>query len=180
MWKKSKSDSKKKKKVNGIYYLEINTDTLIPIIAFLFLLFISGFAIAGLLDHAFVDEMENAFYKKSMDVTSPEECKNLSLEETARCLNAYVIDIYNYTVRSEQLYTGDEGSIEDIIENGGDCYDYTMIYKKYFEELGFYTERPSIKSPSQRTGHTFLIVWDEDFTGYCHMDMRNYHCYRSL
>ena len=104
------------------------------------------------------------FSKKVNNFT---ECANFSLEKTAYCLRGYVKGFYNYTIREDT-----EKTFEDIKENGGDCYDWTMLYKSMAESLGFKTK--VIKFYTNNSGHIFLIMYDN--SGYCEIDELNVNC----
>lgn len=107
---------------------------------------------------------------------SIEDCQNKSLSETAYCLRDYVETFYNYTERDERDYIGNQGSLEDVKLNGGDCHDYTFLYQEMFDQLDFKTEKVSIFPDDNSGGHTFLVVWDKNLTGYCNIDMLNIDC----
>lgn len=92
------------------------------------------------------------------------QCENLLLEETRDCLREYISTFYNYTIRSDEIRT-----IEDIKENGGDCYDYNKLYERLGKELGFDTFSFRIKMGDDF--HRIAIITDEN--GYCLMDQRH-------
>lgn len=94
---------------------------------------------------------------------SLEECRNQGLEETAYCLRNYVNGFYNYTVRPDTKKT-----FQDIKANGGDCYDYSQLYKSMAEELGFSAQVTAIVPQGSMVGHAIAEIYDD--TGYCVMD----------
>jgi hypothetical protein len=104
------------------------------------------------------------------------ECNNLELEETAKCLRDEIKIIYNYKSLSERNKTFNENrTFEDIKENGGNCYDYTYLYMQLGDMLGFdnsyisQTGIEDVKSP-----HRYFIMWNE--TNYCTIDQTSYKC----
>lgn len=108
-----------------------------------------------------------------------ETCKNLSLDETAKCLNSAVKEILNFTVRNEQDYKGNDGSFEDIIINGGDCYDWNNLYIKLAKDLGFDGEPTTFyfnrirNGTTERVGHRYATIFEKNnSSGYCVLDER--------
>ncbi len=100
-------------------------------------------------------------------------CENLSLDDTAYCLRDFVATFYNYTEREDTNKTA-----KDIIENGGDCHDYAILYNGMFKRLGFRTSIETIlirEDENYIYGHQYLRVEDE--TGYCSVDQLNVHCF---
>jgi hypothetical protein len=85
-------------------------------------------------------------------------CANLSLHKTSECLRQKVIPIFNYTVRDDY-----EKPYDDLVANGGDCYDYTMLYVNMAKILGFNATK-AVNVPR----HTFAIISDNE--GYCILD----------
>jgi len=112
----------------------------------------------------------NKITSKEVEINS--NCNNLTLEETSVCLRDWVITFYNYTIRNDTIK-----DLEDIKLNGGDCFDYTMLYKKYLDDLGFRTKVDPI-FPDNKTemGHSFLIAWDKELSGYCKLDLLDVQC----
>jgi hypothetical protein len=100
------------------------------------------------------------------------QCSNKSLEETAYCLRNYVSTFYKYNERDDT-----EKTLEDIRENGGDCYDYTMLYKKLFTDLNFNAKETIIYTKDKKQGHAFLTVWKNELNAYCSIDMLEVKCY---
>lgn len=91
----------------------------------------------------------------------------------SNCLRDWVEDFYNYTVRDERNYTN-YGDINDIRINGGDCFDYTMLYKYYLESNDYITTRVILPK------HTFLIAYDKNNTAYCTIDILNLNCLKFI
>ena len=95
------------------------------------------------------------------EISDYNQCSNLNLEQTAECLKNYISTFYNYTIRSDK-----ERTIEDIKENGGDCYDYNKLYERLGSGLGFDTY--GYKIALGDSFHRVALISDE--TGYCLLD----------
>lgn len=109
-----------------------------------------------------------------VEIEYPSGCENLSLQDTSYCLRNFVGHFFNYTQREDT-----EKSVADVIENGGDCYDYSLLYEKMFKRLGFrtYIVQPFVKQVGRyEILHQYVRVEDE--TGYCIVDMSNVHCFK--
>ncbi|MHA1678352.1 MAG: hypothetical protein ACTSW3_06185 [Promethearchaeota archaeon] len=105
---------------------------------------------------------------KNKQVDTPEECVNLSLIETANCLNNYVISIYKYNKTDDSKSL----TIEELKKRGGDCNDWTDLYIGYIEDLKFDAKKVIINTG--KNAHAFAIISDE--TGYCKLDQRSLDC----
>ncbi len=90
------------------------------------------------------------------------ECDGLSMMNTSRCLVEYVGKFYNYTITKDQ-----ERTIDDIKQYGGDCYDYSQVYKKMAGELGW--ESKVLIFPINETLNHAIAVFGDD-KGYCLLD----------
>lgn len=95
-------------------------------------------------------------------------CKNDSLPRTAQCLRNYVRSFYNYTIREDTIK-----SLEDIQQNGGDCYDYSNLYRSMGEELGLYAKVYRFHV-NETLDHAVTILSSDE--GYCLMDQQDYTC----
>ena len=110
------------------------------------------------------------FQRKSyINVKQIDECEDMDLFGTAYCLNSHIKGILNYTIREETIKT-----YEDIKDNGGDCYDYSHLYLSFAQELGFNAE--TVKLYNEEEGHIFTIMWDDNLTGYCKLDLQDVDC----
>jgi len=104
------------------------------------------------------------------EISDYNQCSNLNLEQTAECLKNYISTFYNYTIRSDK-----ERTIEDIKENGGDCYDYNKLYERLGKELGFDTY--SYRIALGNSFHRVALISDE--TGYCLLDqLHKINCFK--
>lgn len=132
------------------------------------ILFLSSFLL-GYIVHSRDINLLSISGKFSPDITEYQECANKSIESTSVCLRDYVSTFFNYTVRDES-----DKTIEDIKANGGDCYDYSMIYIKMARELGFQAHL-AVFRVSDNSSHAVAILGDDN--KYCVMDqLINPHC----
>jgi len=99
------------------------------------------------------------------DRETPEECNNLSLQDTAYCLNSYVNKIYKYKIRNDM----ENPTFEELVEEGGDCYNWAELYVDYAEQLGYHGTI-AIMPTKSNTGHAIAIISEEE--GYCLLDQR--------
>lgn len=137
--------------------------------------FLDGFITGGMLIMAIIflagaileynNNLQVSFKVSEKEVQDYQECVNLSLEDTAYCLRDYVSTFFNYTSREDI-----EKTLEDIKQNGGDCYDYSMLYKRVGESLGFYSYK-FVVDADKDNAHAFAVISDD--TGYCLLDQIN-------
>jgi hypothetical protein len=106
--------------------------------------------------------------KNTMSISDYSSCSNLSYDNTTICLVSYVKSFYNYTIRDDI-----DRTLEDIKNNGGDCYDYSKLYEKMANSLGLNSTTYAFYG---ETGHRFAIIYDYKMTGYCQIDLLNYVC----
>ena len=107
-------------------------------------------------------ESSNQLIEKAQD------CANLSLINTSRCLRNYISTFYNYTIRPDTIKT-----LEDIKQNGGDCFDYSSLYSRFGKELGFRTFIQTIYN--KEIYHKYAVILDDG--GYCVMDQLIFTCF---
>lgn len=105
----------------------------------------------------------------SEDITAPEECENLSMRETAYCLNDYVEKIYKYKETKDNQHL----TLEELKEEGGDCLNWAELYDSNARELGFNSEIIIIDTEN-KTKHAFTTISDN--TGYCILDQTQVRC----
>lgn len=104
------------------------------------------------------------------------DCDNRSFEDTAICLNDFGRKNFHYNITDDEI----DLTVQDMMERGGDCRDWTSFYETYMDYYGFdnsqrvrmFVEKEGITSYY----HVFLIV--SHSSGYCHMDIRDLQCYR--
>jgi len=156
--------------------LELRVSDNILLVVMIVCILIGGFAIGML-----YNDIPFSLSSK-IEIKDYSECNNLSLEDTAYCLRDYVKTFYNFTNRDERIYTGNQGSLEDVKANGGDCFDYSNIYKGYADKLGFGAKTETIFPEPKGEGHRFTFIWDWDkeiniVNGYCILDGLTVNCY---
>lgn len=141
-------------------------ETIILLFALLLLIFTSiGIGYYG------QDDISSLIRKITQEeINAPEECINLSMTETAHCLNDYVCSIYKYKNRDDS----ETPTLQELINEGGDCKDWADLYMKYSDDLGFYSEMIIIKT-RYKEAHAFMILSDE--TGYCKLDQMSLDCF---
>ena len=99
-----------------------------------------------------------------------QQCSNISLKETAKCLKNNIKTFYYYNVTNE-LYS----DVETIRKFGGDCYNYAMLYIKLAKELGFDSDyRRYNGEEGIFPGHRVAFMWDNET--YCLLDQLNVYC----
>ena len=106
------------------------------------------------------------------NITSYEECADLSLDETAECLNSYVRTFYIYNMSNK----GKVLMIDRLKREGGVCHHWRDLYKLYFRNLGYELEQlEEIHMAYGDKLHTYLRVVSEE--GYCILDQKFYECF---
>jgi len=107
--------------------------------------------------------------EKSIEGNISVGCENLSLFKSADCLVKNVKTFYKYNKTKGNI----PHTLEEIKEQGGDCWDYTYLYSEAAEELGFgyrYLKYPM----NEKEIHLFLVIYNED--GYCLIDQIGHVC----
>ena len=107
---------------------------------------------------------------RTKNIETPEECINLSMVDSARCLNNYVNSIFKYKERPDI----ENPSLEELKTEGGDCLNWAELYSELGNDLGFNMEIPIIDLVG-KYGHAFAVMSDE--TGYCLLDQTAIKCY---
>jgi len=100
-------------------------------------------------------------------------CSGLDTKPTAYCLRDYVETFYNY---SESIDV--DRKLEDIKANGGDCHDYSELYKEMAEELNFTAYTFKIYPRGENWGHKFAIITKN--RSYCLIDQLSVDCFKFL
>jgi len=106
------------------------------------------------------------------------QCGNMSFENTAICLNDFARGNFYYNVTDDSI----DLTIQEMMERGGDCRDWTNFYKTYMSYYGFdnsqivkmFVEKEGISSYY----HVFLAI--SHSSGYCNMDIRSLECRRYI
>lgn len=123
----------------------------------------------GMLIVPIIESLESKIKYNTNNYTK--ECNNLSLEDTAQCLNSYVKSIFIYNVTDDSI----DLTLEELKERGGDCKDWAELYQVMADNLGFHTEMPVV-STRRGYAHTFTIISDDG--GYCLLDQVNFKCWK--
>lgn len=143
-----------------------------------FVLFIVATGLSVLMVYNF----DYDFNKNSMqEIVSSEEyingpeCGDLPFEDTAICLNDFARQNFFYNVTDDSLTL----TIQEMMERGGDCKDWTTFYEVQMDHYGFNNSqrvRIFVEEKEEKSYyHVFLIA--SHSTGYCHMDIRDLQCY---
>jgi len=138
----------------------------------IFLMLMIGLAISSILLGYFANEEISSMISKirSQDIESPEECNNLTMKETAYCLNDFVRSIFKYKRRPDI----ENPTLEELIEEGGDCKNWADLYSSYIRDLGFNEEQVRMRV-NENSSHVFSIISNED--GYCMLDQEIIKCF---
>lgn len=108
------------------------------------------------------DLAANATLNAQIQIAAPEQCKNLDLIMTSECLEKDVETYFNYTIRDDE-----ERTLQDIKDNGGDCFDYNNLYVKWLKELGFNAELIQLDLNNE-TSHVLALGYTHN--SYCILD----------
>ena len=105
-----------------------------------------------------------------------DNCANLKVDETAECLVTNVRTFFIYTKTDDSISL----TFDQLKTNGGDCKDWSELYVRLSEELGFYgttatmiTEEDSIN----KITYLHVIAFISNSDGYCMLSQENYICY---
>lgn len=137
--------------MKGIFYLTIQ-------LILFFSIIVSAFILGGLYaDYNQLKELnevpQGTFYLN---------CENLSLEETANCMRSYVEPFFKYTLTPDNMTL----TVEEIKTRGGDCKDWSELYKKMTPEP-YYGNTLKFQT-SDKTAHIVYVISDDE--GYCILD----------
>ena len=88
------------------------------------------------------------------------ECENLTFFTKVECMRDYIKPYYKYVIRDDTLKT-----FNDVMANGGDCFDWSHLYKNLARKLNLNADVDYIYG--DEFGHAFVIIWDDNMTGYC-------------
>lgn len=100
-------------------------------------------------------------------------CSNLSLEDTANCLNRELNKFYIYNESNINKTL----NFTEFEQQGGVCHHATEWFNAKATELGFYSKRIDFWINQTKVGHTISLIADK--TGYCILDQKTYHCWRT-
>lgn len=99
-----------------------------------------------------------------MDLTGIPECKYDELSQTAMCLTLYVNKIFIFRLSDNSQHL----TLQELIELGGDCVDYSSFYITALKSYGYEAE------PISTYDHIFVVAYSEN--EYCVIDMVSIHC----
>lgn len=111
-------------------------------------------------------------YGLSLNENGYQHCGNKTVEDHVKCVIKYISSFYDYKPTKDS-----ERTLSDIIENGGDCYDYSRLYVEIAKELGYNAKKVSIFGEESEVGHAFALIWDEEVREYCIVEGLNMECW---
>jgi len=88
------------------------------------------------------------------------QCENLYFFEQVECMRDYIEPYYNYTIRDDT-----PKSFSNVMVNGGDCYDWSHLWKGIANDMGLKAEVTYIYG--EDFGHAYVTIWNKELTGYC-------------
>ena len=97
-------------------------------------------------------------------------CKNLEHQPTVECLNSNVNEIFKYTITEDK----ERLSLQDLKIKGGDCKDWSELYVKSLESLGYKGYYAHIHSGY--VNHVFIYTLELNTRNLCIIDMSDYMC----
>ena len=101
------------------------------------------------------------------------ECSNLTLRETAFCLNKELSSWWKYNESNGEKYTTLNNINWEVIKReGGVCFHSTEWYIEQATSLGFRAKEVKIFTDLP-IGHVFALIWDDNLTGYCIIDQQS-------
>jgi len=124
------------------------------------------------------DNVNQIFKKKYIQDEVPiskaeivENCKSLTLKESAYCLRDNVKSFYKYTITDDSITL----SFKELKELGGDCRDYSFLYEELAKSLGFGSTTRAYGGLSNIfPGHREAFIWDDNT--YCELDLLDVYC----
>jgi len=121
-------------------------------------------------------EDELSIMLESEDYFDGPYCDNLTFQETAICLNEFARKNFHYNITDDSLTL----TIQEMMERGGDCRDWTNFYKTNMAQYGFNNSQIVRMFVEEEEDvsiyHVYLNIGHS--TGYCNMDIKDLECYR--
>lgn len=106
-------------------------------------------------------------------VTVTQDCSDLNMVDTAKCLNKELKEFYNYNLSNTYLYWNKgKPKIKDwnrIKEEGGVCWHYAEWYVINAKELGFHGERIVVDYDLNDFDHAIALITNNK-DEYCLLD----------
>ena len=119
---------------------------------------------------ALSEEEQDLFYK----------CENKTFIETVHCIEESIKPYYNYKIYSPDS----DRTVEDIMENGGDCWDYANLYVKMIKNYGYDGRIELILAEDNQHGHTLALLYyksEHNLNNYCVIDIDKVkYCWTSI
>lgn len=122
----------------------------------------------GIIGGYFINNL-NLFQNLKSFTNNSNDCSNLTLEESALCLQSELKTFYNYNLSNRGL----DLTLEELKRDGGVCWHYSNWYATRMKELGFYGTEVSIRNSKEDT-HKFAVASNE--WGYCTLDQTKISC----
>ena len=97
-----------------------------------------------------------------------DNCENLELFDTAKCLNDNINTFYKFNKTDDALIQ----AFNNLKIRGGDCMDYSRLYEKLGNKLGFTSK--IVRISLTKIDHVFTIINDGE--DYCILDQNEYWC----
>lgn len=94
-----------------------------------------------------------------------DDCANRTLKEAVSCLRDNINSFYFYRKNVDNNYL----NFAEIKESGGDCKDWSELYNRLGEGLGFYSTLAPFPISEER-GHVVSII--SNATEFCVLDQR--------
>ena len=100
-------------------------------------------------------------------------CKNLSLQESANCLRNEIEPFFIYNVTSDKINL----TFDEIKLRGGDCRDFSFLYERLASGLGFESDTNRYNGKKDvYPAHRWATIWDVEEGIYCRIDQLSVKC----
>lgn len=103
-------------------------------------------------------------------IENKDNCSNLSLSLTVKCINTYVNTFYKYTLTNDNINL----TFDELKSLGGDCNDWSKYYIGELNKYNFNSTTVTIPM-NKDSDHIMVVAYDS--TGYCNIDEKNFQCY---
>lgn len=101
-------------------------------------------------------------------------CASESLALSMSCVQSFVKSVYNYRI-TDDAFTLTRNA-QDVINNGGDCFDYAMLWGAIASEMGYNAKLNFFNQKEGPWAHVFTTIWKEDMSEYCIADQTKLTC----
>jgi len=158
--------AKIKNKINTIYQLSVMGFMFLCILFFI----LSSFNINPLdaISPAHPVLVSKFYSNDNITIIIYDYCKYIEDDfEKIRCVNNFVKNVFNHTSYPRRIE-----SPSKTVEKGGNCMDWTVLYKTVFDKLNIKNSMIDIGT------HIFnLAEFDQDRAGYCIIDQSERFCF---